>query len=481
MKKWYLLSVVLVWFVGAQAQEVVKQWSLQECINVALDNNLRVKRSLYGVESAKINLDQAKASFLPSANVNTSYGQNYGRALNPVTNSFIDRDANTINFNATSTVTLFNGLRIQNTFRQTSRDYDASNFDLVKAKNDVIINVVTLYTNVIFNKELYDNANYQLKSSQQQLDRIKKQVQAGALPMANELNQEATVATNEVNLINQENTLNLSILQLKQAMQIPGSQKMDVIVPELSVEDLVLDQSPEAIYEIAKQTMPEMKAAMLRLESAKLALSASKGNLLPRLTFSGSAQSNYASVSNTQRTQQTGAFELSSNPIGQVGNGAGGTPVFAFQPVRSVVAEDYNQQAQLKDNLFKGLSLNLSIPLFNSFQSRAAVQRAAVSNELANITKIETENTLRQTIESSYNDAWAASKSYAASLKQVNAREEAYRMNKQRFEAGALNIVEFQISENDLFQSKSDLTRSKYNFIFRKKVLDFYQGKPLEF
>jgi outer membrane protein len=109
------------------------------------------------------------------------------------------------------------------------------------------------------------------------------------------------------------------------------------------------------------------------------------------------------------------------------------------------------------------------------------VQRAAINTEVARISEIETQNTLRQSIETAYNDALAASKTYNSSVKQVNAREEAYRMNQQRFELGAVNFVEYQISENDLFQSRSDLTRAKYNFIFRKKILDFYQGKPIDY
>jgi outer membrane protein len=136
---------------------------------------------------------------------------------------------------------------------------------------------------------------------------------------------------------------------------------------------------------------------------------------------------------------------------------------------------------QLNNNLFKSVGLSLNIPIFNGLQSRSAVQRAAVSKEVASITRQETENTLRQNIETAYNDALAASKTYSASLKQVQAREEAYRMTKQRFEIGAANYVEYRISENDLFQSKSDLARAKYNFIFRKKLLDFYQGKTIEF
>jgi outer membrane protein len=144
-------------------------------------------------------------------------------------------------------------------------------------------------------------------------------------------------------------------------------------------------------------------------------------------------------------------------------------------------AADYAHFNQLKDNLYKVFSLQLNIPIFNGLQNRTAVQRAAVNSELAQISLQETENTLRQSIETAYNDALSAAKTYSSSLKQVSAREEAYRMNKQRFDLGGLSYVEYHISENDLFQAKNDLTRSKYNFIFKKKILDFYQGKAIDY
>lgn len=456
------------------AQEVPKQYTLQECVDIALEKNLRVKRSLYSIRSNQINKTQALMAFFPTLNAAGSYGQNYGRALNPVENVFVNKQSNSTNAQLSSSLTLFNGLRIQNTFRQNVADYDASNLDFQKAKNDVIINVVTLYTSVIFNKELLGNTKYQLSSSQQQLERIKKQVAAGSLPKSNELNQEATVATNEVNLINQENALNLALLQLKQALQLPGSTLLDVVIPNLQTEDLILEQSPDEVFAIALQTMPEIKSAILRVESAELALKASKGNLYPRLSLNAAAQSN---SSNLNQKLVSSTYELSDTPIGVVKPSL--DPVYVFQPKNTY--EKYSHVSQLKNNLYKVVSLQLNIPVFNGLQSRSAVQRAAVTGELARITKQETENTLRQTIETAYNDAFSASKTYAASLKQVNAREEAYRMNKQRFDLGALSYVEYQISENDLFQSKSDLTRAKYNFIFKKKVLDFYQGKTISY
>ncbi|MFM8349347.1 MAG: TolC family protein [Bacteroidota bacterium] len=475
MPRHLIVLLITVTFLQTEAQSV-RMLTLQECIDIALQNNLQVKQGYFNLKSAEISLRQSRMSLLPTVNLGSSLGKNFGRAINPVTNAFINRNSNTLNFQGATSLTLFSGFRLANTLRQSSREFEAGNQDLVKARNDVTLNVVSLYTSVIFNKELLDNARFQLQSAREQLSRIEKQVAAGALPMSNELNQEAQVATAEVNMINQENALNLSLLQLKQAMQIPGGEQLDVVVPEISPEDLVLENTPEQIFSIAAQTMPEIKSAMLRVESAELALRAARGGFSPRLTFNAIAQTNYASISNTQRTMIDG-FEVGTTPVGVVG----GTnqPVFGYQPVYKVVAPDYGVSEQLGDNLFKALSLQLNVPLFNGLQARSTVQRAAISKELAEISQQQQRNTLRQSIETAFNDALAASKTYAASLKQVNARNEAYRMTKQRFEIGASNYVEYRISETDLFQSRSDLARAKFNFIFRKKLLDFYQGKPI--
>ncbi|MBA4146261.1 MAG: hypothetical protein DI538_18615 [Azospira oryzae] len=485
MRKTLLLICTLLTGFGAMAQEVkaqevktedIKKWTLQECVNVALENNLRVKRSIYGVQNAESFYTQSKAAFLPTVNVGASYGENFGRALNPVTNLFVNRNSNAINVQGSASLLLFNGLRLQNSFRQTQKDVLASNADLNKAKNDVILNVVTYYINVIFNQELFENAKYQLNSSEQQLERIKKQVAAGALSISNQLNQEAQVATNEVNLINQENALNLSLLQLKQSLQLPASTPMEVEVPELQAEDLILAQTAEEIYQIALSTMPEIKSAILKVQSAEFALKSNKGRYYPSLSLNASAQSNYSSVSDGPRSQADGTF--TNTPIGFV-DGTGQV-VYTQTPNTVQVANSYGRVDQLQDNLFKNISLQLNIPVFNGLQTRMNVQRSAINKELADITVKETENTLRQSIETAYNDATAAAKTYSSSNKQVNAQQEAYRMNKQRFELGGLSFVEYQVSENDLFRAKSDLTRAKYNFIFKKKVLDFYQGKQIE-
>jgi outer membrane protein len=484
MRRTLLMVCIAMSLVLTSHAQGTQPLTLKEVVDIALQNNLRVRRGVYNVQSFNINLGLSKAAFLPTFNAGSGLGFNWGRALNPVTNNYVDRNSRTLNAQLNGSWLVFNGFRIQNTYRQNIRDFSASNEDLQKAKNDVIINVVTLYINVIFNKELMENNKYQLSSSQTQLERITKQVAAGSLPKADQLNQEAQVATNEVTLVNQENALNLSVLQLKQAMQLPSSTPLDVVVPDINAEDMVLDFGPDEIYQSALERMPEIKSAMLKVESADFALRASKGNLYPTLRLNAAAQSNYSTVSDAARFQEDPTVKV-DRPIGFIYTtpNTPGTEYPVYTRTNGVVevSPNYGVRDQMVDNLFRTSTLTLNIPIFNGLQNRASVQRAAVNTELARISQIEAENTLRQTIETSYNDAVAASKTYTSSLKQVNAREEAARMNRQRFELGAINFVENQISENNLFQSKSDLTRAKYNFIFRKKILDFYQGKPIDY
>src|SRR5690349_3523617 len=310
---------------GSQGPSSVRMWTLKECIDYALANNLDVQRSELNLESSDIDRDLAKFAMAPNLNASLSNNYNWGRSVNPVTYQFTTKQFNSLSPNANSSVTLFNGFRIQNNIKQTNVAYSASEQDLQKSKNDVSLSVINLYINVIFNKELTENARLQLISSQQQLERTRKQVAAGALPRSNELNLDAQVATNELNLINNENALNLSLLQLKQALQLPASTEMDVQKPDIAVEDLVIDQSSQEIFDVAKQTMPEVKSADLKVRSSYYAVKAAKGNLFPRLSLSGNINSNYSSANDAPRLVPDGGNELVTTPFGYWDNG--GTPV----------------------------------------------------------------------------------------------------------------------------------------------------------
>jgi outer membrane protein len=450
-------------------------WDLKQCIDYALANSLSVKRSGYDVESSKVDLAEAQFSRLPSVNASASYGSSWGRGLDPVSNNFVTQEINSANVAAQASLPLFNGLRIHTNIKRFEKAYAASEQDLAKTKNDIIINVATLFINVVFNKELVANARLQLASTQQQLERTRKQVAAGALPRSEELNLDAQTATNEVNLVQQENALALSLLQLKQALQIPASQPLDVEIPGLEPEDLLLDQSRDDVYEIARQVMPEIKSAALKIESSEYAVRAARGNLVPRLSLVGTINTNYSSIA-SPRFIPNDSYYVSDRVIGYL-NQDPTSPIYAVSQGGTV--ESYSFSNQFEDNIYRTLALQLNIPIFNNYSARSSLRRSVILRQQAHVNAEETANTLRQEVETAYNNALAAAKSYNANTRQVQAREEAFRMTNQRYASGAVNYVEYQVAENDLFRAKSDLLRAKYEFIFRKKVLDLYQGKPI--
>ena len=484
MRKILLVSILLLTSVfvalAQQLDSVPTQnhWTLKQCIDYAWANNLNVQRSMFNVESSEVDLRQAKLSRLPNVNANGQYGYSWGRGLDPVSNLFVTQEITSGGIGANGTLPIFNGLRINNSIRQYKTANEAAEFDLQKTRNDVALTVANFFITVVFNKELVENARYQLTSTQQQLERTTKQVNAGALPMSEQLNLEAQVATNEVNLIQQENALSLSMLQLKQALQISDAQPFDVVIPQLDPQDLILDNSRDQIFEIARQSMPEIKSSKLKVESSHFGVKASRGNLYPRLSLVGTLNTNYSSVAESE-FYPDGTANFSQNPTGYV-NQDFTSPVYAVIP-NGAFRDTYDFSQQFQDNIYRTVSLQINIPIFNGFSSRADLQRSLIQSERAKIDEKEVSNTLRQNVETSYNEALAASKSYSATLRQVQAREEAFRMTQQRYEIGALNFVDYQVSENDLFRAKSDLLRAKYDFIFKKKVLDFYQNKPIEF
>lgn len=455
------------------------KWTLKQCIDYALANNLNVKRGEFTVESSEVDLRQARMSRLPTVNGNASYGYSWGRGLDPVNNTFVTQEIRSSNLAAQGSLPLYNGMRIHNSIKQNQRGYAASEQDLAKAKNDVILNVANLFINVVFNKELVENAKFQLASSQQQLDRTRRQVAAGALPKLEELNLDAQVAGNEVTLVQQENALALSILQLKQALLIPASDPLDVEVPALDPEVLVVEQTRDEIYDLARQTMPEIKSATYKIASAEYAVKAARGNLLPRLSLAGSINTNYSS-NNEAEFYPDGGTTFSERPVAYLGNTNTASPVYT-QSFTGTYRNTNTIGIQFKDNVYRTLGLQLTIPIFNGYTARASVQRSVIQRNQAQINEIEISNTLRQTVERAYNDAVASSKTYNSSLRQVQAREEAFRMMNQRYAAGSANSFEFQVSQNNLYQAQTDLARAKYDFIFKKKVLDFYQGKTIEY
>lgn len=478
-------SFVLLFFglvITSFAQDDTKIWTLMECVDYGLKNNLTVKNQELGLSINEVNAKQSKMNLLPSVNASGNYGYNFGRSINPQTNLFTNKQ-NINGFGSLSANwTLFSGMRNINTIKQANANLMVKQYDVAKSKNDIILSVVTFYTNVIFNKELLENARSQLESTTSQMERTRKQVDAGSLPRSTLLDLQAQVASSELNVINAENSVNFSVLQLKQVMQIPATQPLEIEIPEIELSESDLaDVNPNRVYEIAVATMPEVKSADKNVESSIFGIKTAKGSYYPRVSLSAGLNTNYSSIAADRGNLADPIFPgtFTTDTLGYV---SGSSPTdFVVRNIPDFSFGEYSTMGQLRDNYGQSLGFGISIPIFNNLQVNSAVQRAKITKDQAEIIAEQTRQNLRQTIERAYNDVYSSGKAYQSSVKRVEAQEESFRATKQRYDNGAVNATDYELAENNLFQSKSDLLRAKYDYIFKLKILDFYQGKPIDF
>jgi len=423
-------------------QEDITALSLQEAVNIAVENNLTLKRSQLNQLNNEASLLEARGQRLPSLSASASGRFNWGRSINPVTNLFEARRIGNINLSANTNLTIFAGNQITNSIQQAKVNVEAGNLNVEATQNDITLNVINLFVNVVFAKEQVSIAASQLKISDEQLLRTSRLVEAGSLPLSERLEMQAQKATAELEVINANNNLRLSKLNLSQQLLIPFSDGFDVSVPDLEAEDYPLEGvNANQIYAIAVESMPQVRSAELLIEGAEYGVKIAKGAYYPTLGLGGNLFSNY------------------------VDQAAFGNP------------ESFG--TQIDNNLSQAFGLNLNIPIFSNFRNKASLQRARVQRNLSEIQSLEVKNQLRQDIETSYTNAYAARQSYQASLTRVASLEEAFRMAQQRFDVGALNSVDFQVAQNNLFGAQADLLNAKYEYIFRVKVLDFYLGNPI--
>ncbi|MFC2123976.1 TolC family protein [Bacteroidota bacterium] len=482
IRKIYFLIILFIFVIfgyEVNAQDM-KIWTLEECIEYGLANNLTIKRSEFSVTDNEILLRQSKAAYYPTLNAGGQYQNLWGRSIDPTTNLFSTDRIETMGIQGSSSWTLYQGRSIRNSVKQNRVDLQGSEYDLQRVKNDIMLDVTTGFLTLILNTELFENAKVQLETTKAQLETTSKQVRAGALPMSSELDLIAQVESNEVAVINADNDVRLAKLNLQQTMLMPSGEEFDVDIPEIELDILepVL-LSSEQIYQESINIMPQIKSAEKSVESADLGIKIAHGLLEPRVYAQANIYTNYSSVTSSRRYN----YDSNGDPIYiEVPLGYYYNPSGIPEPVYTQIQEFETSEGigpQLNDNISQSVALTLSIPIFNGLQNRTYYQRAKIQSNQARTYSEEAKLALRQSIELAYNNASAASKSYNASLKQVASLEESFRAAEKSYNLGAMNIYDYQVASNNLFRARSDLLRAKYNYIFTVKVLDFYLGKPL--
>jgi outer membrane protein len=464
----------------AQTQPAKTTWTLQECVDYAITNNLQVKQTGLDVELARVNLDQARSNLLPSLNGSSSYGFNFGLNNDPTTGILVNQNSRSNSFSISSNVPLFSGFQLRNTIKQNQLNYEAAQSDIQKSRNDVILNIVSAYMQVLLSDELLQTAQLQLASTRQLAERTQKLFRAGSVAESNVFEINSQMASDEVNIVNAQNQKDIAELNLMQLLNLKPVPEFEVVKPEIpEPQEEIIRFNPDEVYEVAQQNMPEVRSADIRVKSALVGINISKGAFLPQFSVGASLSTNYF---NLQKTRITGVGEeiTITDRVGYV-NGDVNQPVINTRRVKAPITEEYTYFTQLSDNRGEAVFFSLNIPIFNGFRARNGVQRSVVGHKNAVLNTEIVRNQLRQTIQQSYADAVAAQKRFDATKRQLAALELTYRNAEIRFNNGVLNSTDFNVARNNFTKSQSDLIQAKYQYTFRLKVLDFYQGKTLSF
>ena len=450
-----VIAILAVTFSFAQD----KKWTLKQCVDHALENNLSVQRAKFTTDLRKEDINTAKGDFLPGVSASATHGYNWGSGVNQVTGT---RVANTRsnNFSLGTSLTVFNGFRIKNAFEQSKNSYEASLLDLEKMKNDISLNIVNSYLNVLFNKENLKIAEAQLEISKQQFDRTKELVEEGVQPKGNLLEVEATKINDENAIVTAENNVALSLLELSQLLQIPNAG-FDVEDVPISINKVALlyDNTNE-IFEKALTNQPDIKSSEIAVQNAETGIRIAKSGYLPTLSLNAGLGSGYLHVQGTSDD-----FLVPVDPVND--------PLGPQRLVKNGFLD------QLDNNFGQSFGLNLNIPIFNKGQVKANVNRAKINQEIAKVNLSDQKRALREAIERAYINAKATLKEYEAAEKSVEAQQLSFDYAKQRYDLGATNSFDFEQVRNRLVNAQASLSRAKYNFVFRTKVLEFYYGIPI--
>ena len=449
MKQYITLFLVLV-VTFAEAQE--KKWTLKECVDYALEKNISVQQSQLDNELIAIEKKDALGNFLPSVNANASHNWNIGLNVNPITNTAATQTFQNTSVGLNVGIDIYNGMQNQNKLRRANLTKIAGQYQLTKMKDDISLNIANAFLQILFNKENLKVQQVQLLNNKKQKERTKTLVDAGSVPRGDLMDMTATVATSQQAVINAENALLISKLSLAQLLQLEDFKNFDIVEIDYSLtESSVMLQSADAIYNKAKEERVELKIARANLDVAKKDIDIAKGALQPSLrgfySFSSRA--------------------TNSDRISTDGNGN-----------FIVLGPDalFNQFSDNKGNAF-GVQLN--IPILNGFSVRNNIERSKIAFKRSEIAVNQQELDLKRNVYTAFTDANGALNAYEAAVATLEARTQSYNYAQEKFNVGLMNAFDLNQSQLLFANAGSEVIRTKYDYIFRVKVVEFYFGIPI--
>ena len=437
MKTKFIVIVALVAFSFSGVSQ--KKWGLKECVDHALENNITIKQNALNVELSKEDVVQAKGNFLPNLNASTNPGMNFGSSIGQ-NGARISTDNFRAGFNLSSNATIFNGFRNLTAYKQSQLGVESSKLELKRVQDDISLNVVNGYLNILFAKENLTAAKVQYEISKNQIQKLTNEVDAGVKAKGELLNVESTAAADEQNVVAQQNTLDLALLTLAQLLQV-SPEGFDIATINVGSPSIAtLYNNSDIVYKKAVNSRPEIIKAQIGVKNAELGIESAKGRYLPSLSFSAGMGTSYQH-----------AFSFANS--------------YFFK--------------QVNDNLGYSLGFSLNIPIFNRFQTKSNVNKSIINKEISEIGLQSEKLRLKATIERVYLDAKAAAKTYESAQKSLTSQTEAFKNAQERYNFGAMTLFDFDQVRNRLVNAESSLIRAKYDYVFKTKVLKFYYGENI--
>jgi outer membrane protein len=432
------IALLFILSLGVSAHAQVKNWTLEECVEYALKNNISIKQSELDLKISDIEKLEALGNFLPNVSGSANYGINTGANINPTTNQFENKSFRSASANVNTNINLFNGLLNWKSIQRVKLNKMANTYRLDKMKDDIALSVANSYLQILFNKEQLKVLINQNKITKENLTRTNELIRAGTLAAGDIYDLNATDASQEQQIIVAENTLVISKLALAQTLLLEDYANFDVAVQEMDIPKTeILLQTPQAIMQKAKEVVNDIKIAQANVDVSKKDIEITRAGYLPTLA-------GFASY-NTRWSETI--------PIGFV------------------------DQLSLFDGTNIGLQLN--VPVLNGFSTRARVQRSKINQEKSKLVLTQADLDLERTVFQAYNDLKTAKATYEAALKTSEARKFAQGFSKERYDVGILNSFDYSQALLAYENAQSEVLRAKYDYIFKIKLLEFYFGIPI--
>ena len=479
MKKYILLASFLITgsFTFCQSLSSSEKWDLQKCVEYAMQNNISVRQADLQIRFAELDLHQSKQALYPSLNFSGNLVYNSGRNQDPTSFSLITTGYFNNSYSLQSGVDVFNWFTKKNTIAANDLNFKAKQEGLEKAKNDVALNVAVAYLQVLLGREQITLAKSRVTQTKAQLENTRKQVDAGKLPELNAANLESVLASDSSALISAETTAQQALLQMKALLNMDAATAFDIATPpvDLIPVEALGDLQPDAVYQLATNSLPQQKVDILNVMAAKKTVEVARGSMYPTISMFANIGTGFNS-----RASEIKSKSQVLAPIGTVSVSGVPYQVFPLNPFDVYTFGNVSYFDQMTLNFRQSVGLSISVPIFNGSSLRTAWNRSKLQLKQTELQKEQNSFTLKQDIYTAYNDAVASLQSFNANKKTVEFSAKAYDFASKRYDLGLLSTYDLITSQNTLQQAKSQLLYSQYDYVFKMKLLEFYKGQGLK-